>query len=168
MEFIDVVSLRESTRMFSDKEVSDGVINKILNISRLAPSAKNMQPTKVVVVKSLEGLNLIDECSSCRYNAQTVLIICGDKNIAWGNGDYSSYEMDASIFATHVLLAATNYNVDNIWVKLFDKEKVKRLFNLNDGVEPVCLIPLGYRDEKYSGSPNRNVRKGLDEIVTYM
>ena len=47
-------------------------------------------------------------------------------------------------------------------------EKLDGLFNLNDGVEPVCLIPLGYRDEKYSGSPNRNVRKGLDEIVTYM
>lgn len=167
MEFIDVINKREATRMFSDKEVSDEVIKNILEVGRLAPSAKNMQPTKIIVVKSREGINLIDNCSSCRYNAPVVLIVCGDKNIAWNNGIESSYEVDASIFATHVMLAATNYNVDNIWVKLFDKEKIKTLFNLDDGVEPVCLMPLGYREEEYKGSPNHNVRKNLEDIVTY-
>ena len=107
MEFIDVVTKRESTRKFSDEIVSDEVLNKILEVGRIAPSAKNYQPTRIIVVKSSEGLSKIDECSRCRFNAPVVLIICGDKNIAWREGDYSSYEMDGSIVGTHIMLAAT-------------------------------------------------------------
>ena len=80
----------------------------------------------------------------------------------------NSVVMDASIFATHVMLAATNYGVDNIWIKLFDKEKIIEEFNLSDNLEPVCLMPLGYRREDYKGSPWHNIRKSLDEIVTYL
>ena len=168
MEFIDVVETRESTRKFSDEVVSDEILNKILEVGRIAPSAKNYQPTKIIVVRSSEGLNKIDECSKCRFNAPTVLIICGDKNIAWKDGDYSSYEMDGSIVATHIMLAATNYHVDNIWIKLFDKELIKELFKLEENLEPICLMPIGYRREDYKGSPLHNLRKNLDEIVTYM
>ena len=168
MEFIDVVTKRESTRKFSDEIVSDEVLNKILEVGRIAPSAKNYQPTRIIVVKSSEGLSKIDECSRCRFNAPVVLIICGDKNIAWREGDYSSYEMDGSIVGTHIMLAATNYGVDNIWIKLFDKELTKELFGLEENIQPICLMPLGYRKEEYKGSPLHNLRKNLDEIVTYM
>ena len=51
---------------------------------------------------------------------------------------------------------------------LFDKEKIIEEFNLSDNLEPVCLMPLGYRREDYKGSPWHNVRKNLDEIVTYL
>ena len=76
--------------------------------------------------------------------------------------------MDGSIVGTHIMLAATNYGVDNIWIKLFDKELTKELFGLEENIEPICLMPLGYRKEEYKGSPLHNLRKNLDEIVTYM
>lgn len=167
MEFIDVVTNRESTRKFSDLDISDEVLTKILEVGRIAPTAKNYQPYKIIVVRSEDGINKIDLCTQCRYKARTVLIICGDKNTAWSSGDYSSYEMDASIVATHIMLGATNYGVDNIWIKLFDPEKVKELFNLEEGIEPICLMPLGYRSEEYRGSAWHNLRKELNEVVEY-
>ena len=49
MEFIDVVKLRESTRKFSDEVVPEEVLTKILDVGRLAPTAKNYQPYKIFV-----------------------------------------------------------------------------------------------------------------------
>ena len=167
MEFKELVKKRESVRMFNGEKVSDEVINNILEYGRLAPTAKNNQPEKIIVVKSEEGIKLIDECTPCRYNAGVVLIVCADKSIAWSKEDYSSYEMDASIVATHVLLGCTNEGVDSIWVKMFNEEKIKELFKLDDSIIPVCLIPIGYRKNEYKGSINHLNRKPLSDLVIY-
>lgn len=167
MEFEDVVKLRTATRKFSGKNVSQKILEKILDLSRLAPTAKNLQPQKIYVLKSKESLEKIDKITPCRYNAPTVLLVCSDKSIAWSNGDYSSYEMDATIVATHLILEATNLGVDNIWVRKFDANEVKKEFNLPDNIEPICLIPLGYADKSYQGNPLHTMRKPISETVVY-
>lgn len=168
MKFEDVIRFRESTRKFKDTKVDDEKINMILEAGRLAPTAKNLQPQKIFVVKSDSSIKKIDECSPCRYNAPVVLIVCCDKNIAFKKDDYSTYEIDASIVATHMILEATNIGVDNIWIEMFDKEKLKEKFNLDKNIEPICLIPLGYRADDYTGSAFHNVRKPLMETVEFI
>ena len=76
MEFDIVIKERFSTRSFKSNVVSDEIINKILEVNNYAPTAKNMQPQKIYVVKSIEGLNKIDQVSPCRYNAPVVLKYC--------------------------------------------------------------------------------------------
>ena len=168
MEFIDVVKERQATRKFKNVQIDEGVINKILEVGRLAPTAKNQQPQKIFVIRSKEGLKKIDMASPCRYNAPTVLLVCSDKNIAWSKEDYSTYEMDACIVATHLILGATNYGVDNIWIEMFDKSIIKKEFELSDTIEPICLIPLGYKEDDYQGNPLHNQRKLLEETTVYM
>ena len=167
MEFIDVLKKRFAARSFKSDEVSDELITKILEAGRFAPTAKNQQPQKIYVVKSEEGLKKIDEASPCRYNAPVVLMVCSDKSIAWSKEDYSSYEMDATIVATHMILEATNLGLDNVWVLMFDKEILKKNFNLVDE-EPVCLIPIGYKTDDCTPSAMHNSRKELEEIVKYV
>ena len=168
MNFEDVIKMRTAVRKFKDERIKKEELEKILEIGRLAPTAKNLQPQKIYVVESDEGLDKIDACSPCRYGAKTVLLVCSDKNIAFSKENHSTYEMDAVIVATFMMLGATNLGVGNIWVELFDASKIKELFNLNDGVEPICLIPLGYKSDDYSFSVNHNVRKDLSEIVKYV
>ena len=168
MEFINVCKEREATRKFKSKPVDEDIIRKILEVGRLAPTAKNQQPQKIYVVSSKEGLDKIDKASPCRYNAPTVLLVCGDKKVAWSKGNYSTYEMDACIVATHLMLGATNYGVDNIWIEMFDKDIIKREFNLGENIEPICLIPLGYKTEDYAGNPLHHQRKELEETVQYI
>ena len=76
--------------------------------------------------------------------------------------------MDACIVATHMMLEATNVGIDNIWIEMFDKQELKKEFGLEDGVEPICLIPIGYKDDGYKGNPLHNVRKALDETVKFI
>lgn len=168
MNFEDVIKSRISTRSFKNEKITREELEKILNVGRLAPTAKNNQPQKIYVVESREGLDKIDKISRCRYNAPIVLIICGDKTISWQKEDYSSYEMDASIVATHMMLEATNIGVDNIWIMLFNKDELKKEFNLPSNIEPVCLMPLGYRTDDYKASPLHYNRKPLEETVEYI
>lgn len=165
MDFEKVINERFSTRSFKSDVVSDELITKILEAGRIAPTAKNQQPQKIYVVKSSDGLNKIDQVSPCRYNAPVVLLVCSNKSVAWTNGSYSTYEMDATIVATHMLLESTNIGLNSVWVEMFDKEKTKELFNLEENVEPICLIPIGYKEDGVVPSPMHSSKKSLEEMV---
>lgn len=167
-DFESVIRNRTATRKFKDQNIEPEKINKILEAGRLAPTAKNLQPQKIYVAKSNEALAKIDKVSPCRYNAPVVLIVCSDKNIAWTKDEYSTYEMDACIVATHMMLEATNVGVDNIWIEMFDKEALKKEFQLDDQVEPICLIPIGYKADDYAGNPLHTKRKDLVEMVSFV
>jgi len=167
MEFNDVVRKRFSVRKFSDKKIEKDKLEQILEAGRLAPTAKNLQPIKIYVVESVEGLEKIDKASRCRYNAPTVLVVCGFKDNAFQKGEHSVYEMDASIVCTHMMLEATNVGVDNIWIELFDEDVLRDEFSIPEGLVPVCLLPLGYKSDDCMPGPMHSVRKQLDEIVEY-
>lgn len=168
MELEEVIKNRFSCRKFSDKVVEKEKLNKILEAGRLAPTAKNNQPIKIYVVQSEEAIEKLDKATMCRYGAKTVLVICGNKETAYRDGDYSSYEMDASIVTTHMMLEATNIGVDNIWIRLFDGEVLRKQFNIPDNLIPVCLLPLGYKIDECKPSYLHETRKNIEEIVEYL
>ena len=167
MEFDKVIKERFSTRDFSYKKVEKEKLDMILEAGRLAPTAKNNQPIKIYVVVSEEGLNKIDKASPCRYGASTVLLVCGDVESAFKKEDYSTYEMDASIVTTHMMLEATNIGVNSIWVELFDKDVIREEFNIPENLIPVCLLPLGYKSDTCEPGPMHSIRKAIEEIVEY-
>ncbi len=167
MEFENVIRQRQAIRKFSNEKIENDKLLKILEAGRLAPTAKNIQPIKIYAVTTDEGLNKIDLASPCRYNAQCVLLVCGEKNNAFVKGEHSTYEMDACIVATHMMLEATNIGIDNIWVEMFDKDVLINEFNIPEGIEPICLLPMGIKTEDCPDNPNHNVRKELTEIVEY-
>ena len=167
MEFEKVIKERKSCRLFSSKNVEQEKIDKILEAGRIAPTAKNSQPIKIYVVNSEEGIKKIDKCSPCRYKAPLVFIVCSDREKAFRKQEYSSYEMDASIVTTHMMLEATNIGLDNIWIGMFDETKVKEEFNIPDNFNVVSLLPVGYKSKLCPISPFHNIRKNIDKIVEY-
>lgn len=168
MEFNDVIKNRTATRKFSNKRIDEYFLNQILEAGRIAPTAKNMQPIKIYVVNSLEGLEKIDNSTRCRYGAQTVLIVCGNKEEAYHKDDYTTYEIDSCIVGTHMMLEATNLGIDNIWVEAFDGDILRKDFNIPNELVPVLLLPLGYKSEDCPDNPLHSVRKNLEEIVEYI
>ncbi len=165
MEFENVIRERHATRNFTDQKVEKEKIEKILEAGRLAPTAKNLQPVKIYVIEN--ELEKVDLASPCRYHAPLVLLVCGDKEVAFQKGDHSTFEMDACIVATHLMLEATNLGVQNIWVEMFDENVVREQFNLPENLIPVCLLPMGYEEENTPVNPNHLNRKPLEEIVEY-
>ena len=168
MEFEKVIRDRMAIRKFSNEKIYDEIINKILEAGRVAPTAKNLQPIKIYVVSSDEGLSKIDNASMCRYNAPVSLIVCGNTEEAFSRGDHSTYVIDSCIVATHMLLEATNVGVDNTWVDLFDEDVLREEFSIPDELVPIALIMLGYRSDDCPYNVNHDKRKNIDEIVQFI
>ena len=167
MEFESVIRNRKATRLFSNKEVEEEKLLKVLESGRLAPTAKNKQPFKIYVIKSKDGLSKMDKATKCRYNAPIVLLVCADEQKAYKKKEYSTYEMDASIVTTHMMLETTNVGLDNIWVELFDETILVDEFSIPNNLKPISLLMIGYKSKLCPISPFHKIRKSLEELVEY-
>ena len=167
MDFESIIRERTSVRKFSNIDLEQVKLDKILEAGRLAPTAKNIQPLKIYVVNSEKGLVKIDNASRCRYSCKPVYLICGNKEEAYHKGDYSTYEMYYCIVATHMMLEATNIGVDNIWIESFNEAILRDEFNIPDEYIPVCLLPLGYKADDCPINPLHNKRKNINDIIEY-
>jgi len=56
MEFIEVINKRHSVRKYSDKKVEDENLKTILETAHLAPTDYNLQPRKIMVIRTEEGV----------------------------------------------------------------------------------------------------------------
>ena len=142
----------------------------ILNAGRLAPTAKNLQEQHIYVIQSPDDLAKIDTITPCRYGAPTVLVVAFDsKNVfTYPGGKRDSGVEDATIVATHMILAAADEGVDSCWINFLDPEKLAETLGLPENEEVLMIMDLGYAAEGAGPLPNHNNRKPLDETVTYM
>ena len=122
MDFLEIARSRYSCKKFDSRQIEKEQLNTILEAGRLAPTAKNLQEQRVYVVQSAEGLAKIDNLTPCRYGAPTVIIMAFDKNnvFTYPGQKYDSGIEDATIVATHMLLAAKSAGVESCWVNFFD------------------------------------------------
>jgi len=170
MEFKDVVKNRYSCKKYNGKKVEEDKLEAILNAGRLAPTAKNLQEQRIYVVQSEEMFAKIDAITPCRYNAGTVVVVAfNTKNVfTYPGGQRDSGIEDATIVATHMILAAADEGVDSCWVNNFDPELMKEALGLPEEEEVLMLMDLGYGDVGAGPLPNHGKRKGLEETVTYL
>ena len=170
MEFKEVVKNRYSCKKFNGVRVEKEKLEAILEAGRLAPTAKNLQEQHIYVVQSEEMLAKIDALTPCRYNAPTVLVVAFDKdNVCTYPGEKrDSGVEDASIVATHMILAAKDEGVDSCWVNFFDPDKAAEALGLPENEEVLMLMDLGYAAEGAGPLPNHGSRKPLEETVTYL
>ena len=170
MEFNEVIKDRYSCKKFDGRPVDKEQLNAILEAGRLAPTAKNLQEQRVYVVQSAEGLAKIDKLTPCRYGASTVLVVAFDsKNVFVYLGEKrDSGVEDASIVATHLMLAAKNAGVDSCWINFFDPEIAAKELGLPENEEVLMLLDLGYAAEGAKPLANHEQRKPLSQTVQYM
>ena len=169
MDFEKVIKERSSTRRFSDKVLEREKLDKILEAGRIAPTAKNLQDFKIYVIESEDAVKKLDETHPCRYGAPISLLVCADNTNGFStDGAHSSGVIDACIVATHMMLAATSLGVDNIWTWAWGNDELAKKFDLPETIEPVCVLPLGYRSEEDHGSTLHDQRKEIAELVEYL
>ncbi|HCG58519.1 MAG TPA: nitroreductase [Lachnospiraceae bacterium] len=170
MEFTDVVKGRYSCKKYSDRPLEKEKLDAILEAGRVAPTAKNLQEQKVYVVQSAQMLAKIDEVTPCRYGAPTVLIVAFDRDnvFTYPGGKRDSGVEDATIVATHMILAAYNEGVDSCWINFLDPEKMAQALGLPENEEVLMAMDLGYAAEGAGPLPNHSSRKEIGETVSYL
>jgi len=106
MDFLELAQKRYSCRSFLDKEVEKEKLEKILEAGRIAPTAVNYQPQRILILQGKEQLEKLKDCTIYGWGAPIILVICYDKNISWKRKYDGKDEgiIDASIVTTHMML----------------------------------------------------------------
>lgn len=165
--FMRILESRYSCHSFDTYPVSDTKLNMILEAGRLAPSAKNLQPTRIWVVKSEEALARLHTVHPC-YGAPVVLIVGCRNEEAWirETDGVNAAKTDAAIVLTHLMLTATDMGLANMWIWDFDPRKIREVLPETREHGVYALLAIGYPAEG-EGKPTElhAVRKSLDQIV---
>jgi len=171
MDFLELARERYSVRKYSDKEVPQEMIDKILEAANLAPTAKNLQPQRIYVLQSKEALDKINEITPCAFRAPVVLMFTYDANEDWKNmrqeGIHSGVE-DVSIVATHAMLEAVSLGLGTCWVNAYPNKVVEEAFGLPDNEPSVLLMPIGFPADDSEPAEMHSKRKAIEETVKYL
>jgi len=168
MDLMDAIKTRRSIRKYKPAPVPESVVKEVLNAARLAPSADNAQPWKMIAVRDEQTkVKLAAASNGQKFIAQAplVLVACGlpDEAFPTVGGYMSSHVMDVSIAFDHLTLAAHALGLGTCWIAWFKEDKVREILGIPEDVRVIALTPLGYPDE----APEKTPRKNLEELVVY-
>lgn len=185
MELNKTIIDRRSIRKFKNMDISNEIIEELIECARLAPSAKNRQPWKFVIVKGIIKNQIADimleqyrksKVSLERkiYNSNSsvkatsfvikeapiLILVFRPKDSNWIIGD--SLSIGAAI--EHICLKAIDLDLGSLWIRdiVYTKEEIAILVGKND-MELISAISIGYPNEK----PKQKIRKELNEILEW-
>ncbi len=168
MEFQELIRQRYSVRGYKPDPVPDELLAQVLEAGRLAPTAANKQPFRIIVIHTRGREAELGRIYHRDWFVQAPLILCvctvGAE--AWQRTRYdgkSHADVDATIVMDHMVLAATELGLGTCWIAAFNPAAARESLGLPEGVEPVLFTPLGYPADP----PRVKERKPLADLVRY-
>lgn len=169
MSFMENATKRYSVRQYTDRKVEPEKLEQILEAARVAPTAANRQPVRLLAVQSPEGLEKIAKAANI-YQAPLAVIVCADHEKAWTRpfDQKQTTDIDASILTDHMMLAATELGLGSLWICYFKPDVIRAEFDLPDHLEPINILAIGYAAGE-TAAPNRHcqMRIPIEQLVSY-
>ena len=166
MDVWDAVVARRSVREYASRPIEPEKLRRVLEAGRQAPSAKNMQEWKFIVVQDerLRG-ELMRAAKGQAFvgQAPVVIVACGticDYRMTCGQ---LTYPIDVAIALDHMSLVAVEEGLGTCWVGAFYQDQVRDLLGVPESAQVVSLMTLGYPSS--DAAPEKN-RKPFDEVVS--
>jgi nitroreductase len=169
-DYLELMKTRYSVRKYTDEQVTEEELSAILEAARLSPTAKNVQSFRLCVVQSEDGLAKIDECSKCRYGAQTAIIVAYDKEasckgLGYETGDFGN--IDASIVLTNMANAAAAAGLGSCMVGAYDAGMLRERFNVPQNYVLVDMLMIGHPAKDSQPSPRHDESLKIEELVVH-
>jgi len=172
VDILKAIKKRRSVRGYLNKAIPEQVLNRVLEAARLAPTAANKQPFKLILVTDkLTKAKLVEASKRQTFIAEAPMIIVGcafpEESYQKIGGTRTSEEIDISIVFDHLMLQAAEEGLGTCWIGAFSEDQVKAILNISSNVKVVGLTPLGYPSGKEFKSGKHLERKPLSKIVLY-
>lgn len=170
MEFNSVLQRRYSCRAFSPTLVEQEKVDRILEAGRIAPTAVNKQPVHLWAISDPGTLEAIKGVTRSNYGAPLIIVVGCRPTDAWVRryDGKNGAEVDASIVATYLMLAAENEGLATLWVGSFDPALLRGILPGAEGYELVAMINVGYPAPESQPSPMHGARKAMEDFLTKM
>lgn len=149
---MDSVLARRSIRKYTNQEVSDEIVNYLLEAAMSAPSAANEQPWHFIVVRDRVLLNEITKyhpSAKMLKEASIAIIVCGDLELEKFKG---VWVQDCSAATENILIGVQEKELGAVWLGAYPNEHVidglRKIFSLPNHIVPLSIVSIGYPAEK--------------------
>lgn len=170
MDIFQVFRDRRSIRKYKDLPVEREKIEQVLDAARLAPSWKNLQCWRFLVLtrpeqreKLLDAFLDDNPGKKAIAMAPVVIVACGNPAESDAANGINYFVADVAIAFEHLCLAAHAVGLGTCWMGLYDEAVVKAALAIPDAIRVVGITPLGYPDQE----PRPRPRKALSEIAFF-
>lgn len=179
MEAIECLKTRRSIRRFTEEVISKELITEIIDVARMAPTWKNTQTIRYMVVQDRETIDkLAAECMiGFEFNQKTLskcnnvmLIlqkngICGyERDGSFSTNKEDRWEMfDAGIATQTFCLAAHDKGIGTCIMGVFDGEEIKKYVNIPEGLSVAAVVPFGVPAFEVEPTP----RKSVEDLLMF-
>ena len=165
MTVIEAIRGRYSCRAYQERNIEQEKLDQLFEAARLAPSAKNTQDWRFIIVTDKETKRQV----AATTNGPDVFEKAGAIIAACSNSDYvmrcgqAIGPIDVAIALEHICLQATDLGLATCWIGSFDPEKVRRILGIPDDIAIIELMTVGYPAD----SPKTTNREPIEKIVCY-
>ena len=166
MSFADLTLARYSCRSYTNEPVSGADLEQILEAGRIAPSACNRYPTRVLACTTPEQLAAAAsaqprfERDGSVFGAPLVLVVCGRANDAWVRraDEMNAAIVDATIVCDQMMMQATDLGLGTCWVSAFDPAACAQALGLPEGTYPYHMLVVGHAADAIAAADARAAR----------
>jgi nitroreductase len=165
MDVAQAIRSRYSCRQYLNKPLEQEKLRAVLEAARLAPSAKNLQDWRFVVVTDAQTKKKL----AAAANNQTFLETAGAIIVACTVSDHvmrcgqAVGPIDVAVAVEHICLQATELGLATCWIGSFYPDKVRPLLGIPDSVTIIELLALGYAAD----TPKPPRREPVEHIASF-
>jgi nitroreductase len=168
---------RRSIRRYLETPVESWKLRACLEAARLAPSAHNAQPCRIVVVDepalkaelaaaAFSGLYSVTKFAA---KAPVLLVLLAKRNLVAHHlgarfQKVPYYLVDMGIAGEHIVLQAEELGLATCWLGWINYRRVRKVLRLPRKFKIVAMMPLGYAEKRPQREPPR---KGFDEVAFF-
>lgn len=165
MTVFEAICKRYSCRAYHDRPIEQEKLDKIIEAIRLAPSAKNLQDWRFVIVQDKQTrVKLARAANDQKFleNASVIMVACSNSDHVMRCGQPIG-PIDVSIALEHVCLQATELGLATCWIGSFYPDKVRPILGIPQDITIVELMSLGYPAD----TQKEPIREPVDKIICY-
>jgi len=163
MNLYEVMMKRRSVRTFKDQEISESIIEQLVDAANQAPTGGNIQPLSIVLVRNPEGRKKLAELSGGQpwvRNAPLTMIFCLDfyRVKKWAELCQTDFRgeqalnhfliayADLMVAAQNVVILAESFGLGSVYIGsiLNEIDETRHFFEIPQYVLPMMLLSIGY------------------------
>jgi nitroreductase len=173
MRFDELIQARRSVRKYQPKEVEPEKLRALIEAVRMAPSASNAQPWKLILVDdpaikdqvARATFNKIVSFNQFAMEAPVIAVLAVEKHslltqVAGWLKDRPFYLIDIGIAAAQFCLQATELGLGTCMLGYFDEAEIKKILQIPRAIRVALVITVGYEAENLPARPK--ARKAAD------
>ncbi len=165
MDVFEAIERRYSCRAYEDRAIEPEKLDRVLDAARLAPSARNFQDWRFIVVQDAETrAKLVAAANNQEFigSAPAVIVACSNSDYVMRCGQAIG-PIDIAIALEHIALQATAEGLATCWIGSFFPDKVRAILGIPKDIQVIELMPIGYP----AGEAGERKREPLTKIVSY-